>query len=723
MTRTTEKLLAILTAREVDPLLLMPSRLGQPSSWWGHVPFAHLMVAETKPRQIVELGTHHGVSFGAFCNAVQRHSLSTRCYAIDTWRGDAHVGFYDDGLYESVSAAFQEQFSAFATLIRKSFDEAAASFPEGSIDLLHIDGMHTYEAVRHDFETWRPKLSHRGIVLFHDTTIHHSDFGVWRFWNEVKDAFPSFEFYHSCGLGVLAVGSEVPGFIADIIDMDDAIAVTFREHIAALGERWIAADERIRAQQEVAELKGHVAAVEAARVEDRAVAQQELAQLRLEMATRDTILHDAEAQQATLNGTLTARLGEVLNERSRVAALEQQADRLRRDIEAIRRSASWRIMGPYRVVARSVKRHVLGPLLGSPEYRQRLRDMKCIANADAFDAAFYRGRNLPASETDDALLDYLATSRAAIPRAKQHGGAPLRRPMPGFHPLIYAERCATFDEARGEDPLAHYLRTGRPNGPWCHQIITVTPETNPEPTGLRLLLHGHFHYPELLDDFLRRLARNATPTDLLLTTSSEAAARKMRVSLAAAGRIARIEIVPNRGRDIGPLLMHFAEVESYDLLGHLHGKRSPQQLDVMGGNWREFLWEHMLGGAGPSVDVVAAAFAADPALGLVFPEDPHLNHWDMNHRDGEKLAARMDLQSQLPNHFEFPKGTMFWIRPSALRPLAAIGWDWDDFPEEPLPGDGTLLHTLERFVPFAAERAGYGYATVLVPGCRRLPHE
>jgi len=60
-----------------------------------------------------------------------------------------------------------------------TFDEAATQFQNESIDLLHIDGMHTYEAVKRDFEQWWPKMRPGGIVLLDDSAHTENDFGVW----------------------------------------------------------------------------------------------------------------------------------------------------------------------------------------------------------------------------------------------------------------------------------------------------------------------------------------------------------------------------------------------------------------------------------------------------------------------------------------------------------------------------------------------------------------
>ncbi len=178
------------------------------SAWHEHVPFAFWLIEAHQPRVLVELGTHYGVSYFAFCQAVEKLGLGTRCFAVDTWKGDVHAGFYDEDVFQKVQACNDAHYSGFSRLVRSEFDSALKYFTDGSVDLLHIDGCHSYEAVVHDLENWLPKLSDRAVVIMHDTNVRERDFGVLKCFEELKVKYPYFEFIHGHGLGVLGVGGD-----------------------------------------------------------------------------------------------------------------------------------------------------------------------------------------------------------------------------------------------------------------------------------------------------------------------------------------------------------------------------------------------------------------------------------------------------------------------------------------------------------------------------------
>src|SRR5439155_23769549 len=122
------------------------------SGWIEHVPFAFWLIEVLKPKCFAELGVHNGVSYFAFCQAVKNLNLDTTCYGIDSWVGDEHAGFYGEEIFSKVSSYNTDNYSGFLTLVRATFDEASNYFIDQQIDLLHIDGLHTYEAVKHDLE-------------------------------------------------------------------------------------------------------------------------------------------------------------------------------------------------------------------------------------------------------------------------------------------------------------------------------------------------------------------------------------------------------------------------------------------------------------------------------------------------------------------------------------------------------------------------------------------
>ena len=347
-------------------------------------------------------------------------------------------------------------------------------------------------------------------------------------------------------------------------------------------------------------------------------------------------------------------------------------------------------------------------LVANKEVRQENEDIERVLNAELIDRDFH--------STATNLSDLALTQRYSLAWRSNLG---IRKPFPGFHPGIYREQQRP---AIGHhDPLAHWHKQGQPQGPWQVPIIQPAIPMDSIPMDAEVALHIHVFYPELLAPILQRLGCNKLRPDLFVTYSNAEIENSIKSVLAEMGWTAKLHTVPNRGRDIGPLLTELGLQLDRDYLihGHLHTKKSVLIDGGVASRWREFLLMNLLGDARkPMLDRIASLLIRDSDLGMVFLDDPGCLGWSANRAEAERLALKLDIKN-LPEAINFPVGTMFWARQGALQPLYKLGLNWNDYPDEPLGYDGTMLHAIERLLPQICKKQGFRYAMTHVPGFTR----
>ncbi len=337
--------------------LLEPQHFSVPAPWAGHIPFGSWLVAVQKPETLVELGAYSGISYMAFCQAIKEQGLPTKAYAVDTWLGDAHAGAYGETIYQTLQREHDPRYAAFSTLLRMTFDEALPQFSNGSVDLLHIDGLHTYEAVRHDFETWLPKMSQRGVVLFHDTNVFRDDFGVHRLWAELSVRYPSMQFTHSNGLGVLLVGAQQPPELLQLCgaSSDAATGLTpgvARQVFSILGGRLEQLAQVLILQNQLHDARERETQLERAG-QQRHEWIENLDRQLLDLQWRNT---EAENVVEAVNQLLNVRDAEVHALRQRLVGAEAQ-------VQEIYASRSWRVTAGLRAAGKLARSWGLGTLV------------------------------------------------------------------------------------------------------------------------------------------------------------------------------------------------------------------------------------------------------------------------------------------------------------------------------------------------------------------------
>jgi len=211
-----------------------------PSGWLEHGPFAFWLIEQLRPRLTVELGTQRGYSFACFCQAIKSMDIAGRVIAVDTWKGDEHAGHVakiGDAMHDDLQAHIDEHYRGIGELKRMYFSEALEHVDDGTVELLHVDGRHFYEDAKEDHTSWIRKLAPSAVVLFHDTQVRTHGFGVYRYWPEVSEGRPSFEFEHGNGLGVLQHGTLEPGPLAELLSpsLGQEVRSDIRQIYARLG--------------------------------------------------------------------------------------------------------------------------------------------------------------------------------------------------------------------------------------------------------------------------------------------------------------------------------------------------------------------------------------------------------------------------------------------------------------------------------------------------------
>lgn len=343
--------------------------------------------------------------------------------------------------------------------------------------------------------------------------------------------------------------------------------------------------------------------------------------------------------------------------------------------------------------------------------QQENKDCLFVAKSNLLSLEFYLPAHWKSHSYDAAIRCFIRSWASGIQR---------RKPFPGFHPGIYFERNQHIflDKC---DPFAHYIQAGMPSGPWQFEVLKPSKHRKKISFKSRIALHLHVYYPDLIQDMMERLDTNEIRPDLLISVPSEQVLKQVSSVLENyKWAVSDIQIVPDRGRDVGPFLITFGEkiVEKYDIIGHLHTKKTLHFDAGFGRRWYLFLMENLLGGQHRMADTILEKMESDSTIGLVFPDDPYVAGWFANRTIASELADKLKLE-HLPENFNFPIGTMFWARTEAIKPLFDLNLGWDDCPFEPLPSDGTILHAIERLFPFVVEKKGLRTVVTHVPGMTR----
>ena len=149
---------------------------------------------EHNPKYILEIGTANGGTLFSYCKLAREDAI---IISVDLPKG-LYGGGYPDWkipIYQAFKKPNQKLYLLREDSHQQETLEKVKEILNGNqLDFLFIDGDHSYEGVKKDFEMYSPLVRKEGIIAFHDInpsmgTVEKSPVGVSILWNEIKNRF------------------------------------------------------------------------------------------------------------------------------------------------------------------------------------------------------------------------------------------------------------------------------------------------------------------------------------------------------------------------------------------------------------------------------------------------------------------------------------------------------------------------------------------------------
>lgn len=234
----------------------------------------------------------------------------------------------------------------------------------------------------------------------------------------------------------------------------------------------------------------------------------------------------------------------------------------------------------------------------------------------------------------------------------------------------------------------------------------------------KIALVMHIYFDDLIEYCLHYASSMPENADIYLTVPTEKNKKAAEKIFAKLPNRVEVIVIENRGRDVSAFLVATKNfIMNYDYVCFMHDKKVVQLKPAsIGYGFSYKCFENLLASK-KFVENVIDTFEKNPRLGMLMPPPP--NHgdyyftlgmeWGDNYKITKKLADDLGLTVPISKDKEpiAPLGTMFWVRPNAMKLLFDKDWKYEDFPKEPNKIDGTLLHAVERIYGYVVQQEGY----------------